>query len=109
MFLMGDFTIDHLNFHTTQHINEFIDNIMSPSLQPQMWQPTRIHKNHKTLIDNIFCNILKFEIKNSVSGNITTTLSANLPQFFLIPDFFSNSPPSKYNIMTHDWKSFNSQ
>ena len=62
MFLMGDFTIDHLNFHTTQHINEFIDNIMSPSLQPQILQPTRIHKNHKTLIDNIFCNILNLEL-----------------------------------------------
>ena len=81
----------------------------SPALQPQKFQSTTIHKNHKTLIDNIFCNISNFEIKNLISGNITTTLSDYLPQFFLIPDVFSNSPPSKYNIMTHDWKNFNSQ
>ena len=24
----------------------------------------------------------------------------HFPQFFLIPDFFSNSPPSKYNKIT---------
>ena len=109
IFLMGNFNIDLLSFDTSQHINEFIDNTTSSSLQPQISQPTRIHKNHKTLIDNIFCNIPNFEIKTSVSGNITTTLSDHLPQLFLISDFFSNSPPSKYNIMTHDWKNFNSQ
>ena len=27
---------------------------------------------------------------------------------FLVPDFFSTLPPSKYNIKTHDWKNFNS-
>ena len=70
---------------------------------------TRIHKNHETLTDNSFCNIPNFEIKNSVSGNSTTILSDHLPQFFLIPDFFSNSPLSKYNIMNHNWKNFNSQ
>ena len=106
---MGDFNIDLLSFDTSQHISEFINNITSSALQPQKFQPNRIHKNHKTLIDNIFCNISNFEIKNSISGNITTTLSDYLPQFFLIPDVFSNSPPSKYNIMTHDWKNFNSQ
>ena len=59
----------------------------------------------KTLINNIpYLNI-----KNSVSGNITTALSDHLPQFFLMPDFFSNSPPSKYNLMTQDWKNFDSQ
>ena len=109
IFLMGDFNIDVLRFDTSQHINEFIDNITSSSLQPQTLQPTRIHENHKTLIDNIFSNAPNFEIKNSVSGNITATLSDQLPQFFLIPDLFSNSPPSKYNIMTHDRKNFNSQ
>ena len=72
-------------------------------------QTIRIHKNHKTIIANIFCNIPNFEIKISVSGNITTTLSHHLSQFFLKPDFFSNSPPSKYNTMTHDWKNFKSQ
>ena len=58
----------------------------------------------KTFIDNNFCETTNFEIKKSVSGNITITLSDHLTQFFLIPDFFSKSPPSKYNILTLDWK-----
>ena len=45
---MGDFNINLLNFNSLQHINEFIDNITSSSLQPQILQPTTIHKNHKT-------------------------------------------------------------
>ena len=61
------------------------------------------------LVDNIFCNIPNFEIKHAVCGNITTTLSDHLPQLLLIPDLFSNSPPPKYNIMTHVCKNFNSQ
>ena len=46
--LMGDFNINLLSFNSLQHINEFIDNITSSSLQPQILQPTTIHKNHKT-------------------------------------------------------------
>ena len=66
-------------------------------------------KNIKLLFIIFFCNIPNFEIKNSVSGNITTPLSDDLSQFFLILDFFSNSSPSKYNTMTHYLKNFNSQ
>ena len=51
---MTEFHIDFLSFDTSQQINEFIDNIASSSLQPQMLQPTRIQKKHKTLIHNIF-------------------------------------------------------
>ena len=35
-------------------------------------------------------------------------MSDHLPQFFTIPDFFSNSPPTKYN-MFYDWENFNDQ
>ena len=105
---MGDFNIDLLTCDTSQLINEFVDNITLSSLQIQILQ-SRLHKNRKTLINNIFHNIPNFEIKNLVSGNIATTLSGHLPQFFLIPDFFSNLPPSKCNIMTHDCKYFTDQ
>ena len=100
IFLMGGFNIDRLSFDISQHINEFIDNITSSLLQLQILQPTRIHKIQKTRIDNVFSKIPNFEIRNSVNGNITTTLSDQPPQFFSILDFFYNSPPSKYNIMT---------
>ena len=68
---MGDFKIDLLSFDNSEHINEFINNNTSSSFQPQILQLTRLHKNHETLIDNVFCNIPSFEIKNSVSGSIT--------------------------------------
>ena len=55
-----------------------------------------------------FVTFSNFEIKNLISGNITTALPDHLPQLFLVPDFFSTLPPSKYNIKTHDWKNFNS-
>lgn len=60
---MGNFNTDLLSFDTAQDINEFIDNSTLSSLQPQILQPTRRYKNHKTLIDDIFCNIPNFETK----------------------------------------------
>ena len=39
-------------------------------------QPTRISSNSKTLIDDIFPNILS---PDSVSGNLTATISDHLP------------------------------
>ena len=44
-----------------------------------------------------------------MSGNISSSISDHLPQFFILPDIFSNSPPAKYNIMFHDWENFNNQ
>ena len=36
-------------------------------------------------------------------------ISDHLPQLFILPDFFSNSPSTKYKIMFHDWENFNNQ
>ena len=44
-----------------------------------------------------------------MSGNISSSISDHLPQFFILPEFFSNSPPTKYNIICHDWEKFNNQ
>ena len=44
-----------------------------------------------------------------MSGNISSSISDHLPQFFILPEFFSNSPPIKYNIRSHDWEKFNNQ
>ena len=29
--------------------------------------------------------------------------------FFILPEFFSKSPQTKYNIISHDWEKFNNQ
>ena len=47
-------------------------------------------------------------VKSVMSGNISSNISGHVPQFFILPDVFSNSPPIKYNIF-HDWEIFNNQ
>ena len=38
-----------------------------------------------------------------------STVSDQLLQFLILTEFFSNAPPSKYNIYTHDWKKFDEE
>ena len=98
-----------LNFDTSEYVSTFLDDLASNSLQPQILLPTRISNNSKTLIDNIFCNITNTLVKSAMSGNISSSISDHLPQFFILPEFFSKSPPTKYNIISHDWENFNNQ
>ena len=44
-----------------------------------------------------------------MSGNILSSISDHLPQFSILPEFFSKSTPTKYNIISHDWEKFNNQ
>ena len=64
IFLMKHFNIDLLSFDASQYINKFIGNITSSSLQPQIIQPTKRHKNHKILFIIFFVtfSILKLKI-----------------------------------------------
>ena len=52
--LVGDFSIDLLNFDTPEHDNTFLDKPASKSLQTQIIPPTRISNINKTLIGNFF-------------------------------------------------------
>ena len=42
-------------------------------------------------------------------GNSKSTVSDYLPQFLIFPEFFSNAPPLKYNIYTHESKNFDEE
>ena len=107
--LLGDFNIDLLNFDTSEHVTTFLDDLVSNSLQPQILLLTRISNNGKTLIHNTFCNIPNPPVEGAMSGDISSSISDYLPQFFIIPEFFSSSSPIKYNIIFHDWQKFNNQ
>ena len=107
--LLGDFNIDLLNFDTSEYVSSFLDGLASDSLQPQILLPARISNNSETLTDNIFCSIPNTLVKSAMFGNISTSISDHLPQFFILPEFFSKSPPTKYNIISHDWEKFNNQ
>ena len=69
-------------------------------------QPARITSDSKTLIDNIFTNV---SLPDSLSGNLTATISDHLPQFLIIPNIFSNPPPNKSNIYERDWSNFDQE
>ena len=58
IFLLGDFNINLLNYNEHQPTNEFLDSLASNSIIPYTLQPTRITSHSKTLIDNIFSNVL---------------------------------------------------
>ena len=47
--------------------------------------------------------------KTAISGNISSSISDHLPQFFKLPDFFSISIPTKHKIMSYDWENFSKQ
>ena len=86
--------------------NEFLDSLTSNSFLPYILQPTRITSHSKILINNIFTDIT---LPDSVSGNLTVTVSDHLPQFLIVPDIFSNPPSNKFNIYERDWSNFDQE
>ena len=102
IFLLGDFNINLLNYNIHQPTNDFLDSLASNSIIPYILQPTRLTSHSKTLIDNIFSNILSSEI---ISGNLTATISDHLPQFLFSP----NPSDNRSNIFERDWSKFNKE
>ena len=96
IFLLGDFNINLLNYNEHQPTNEFLDSLASNSIIPYILQPTRLTSHSKTLIDNIFSNVLSCE---TISRNITATISDHLPQFLFAPNVLSNPLCNKSNIL----------
>lgn len=79
--LMGDFNIDLLNYDSDSNIAQFLDQLLSNSLYPTISAPTRITNKSKTLIDNIFLNLLNTKL---IGGNIYESISDHLPQFLIL-------------------------
>ena len=69
-------------------------------------QPTRITSHSKTLIDNIFTNVI---LPDSLFGNLRATISDHLPQSLIVPNIFSDPPSKKPNIYERDWSNFDQE
>ena len=82
-YLMGDFNLNLLNYHTHQFTGEFLDIMYSNMCFPLINRPTRITSNTATLIDNIFTNNLD---TYSFSGLLFTDISDHLPIFSFFYD-----------------------
>ena len=93
--LLGDFNIDLIKCSTNASTSEFFNLISSYNFLPYITLPTRITDRSQTLIDNIFSNATSTKI---ISGNLTSTVSDHLPQFFVYPDFNKTFVPRKHNI-----------
>ena len=46
---------------------------------------------------------------DSISGNLTVTISDHLPQFLIVPSIFSNPLSNKSNIYERDWSNFDQE
>ena len=103
VFFLGDFSIDLLNYNDHQPTNEFLDSLASNLFLPYILQPTRLTSQPKTLIGNVFSNVISHEV---TSGNIAPTISDHLPQFLFVPIVFSNPSCQKSNIYERDWSEF---
>ena len=97
--LLSDSNVDLMKYDNHHSTNEFLDSWSSHLFLPHITQPTRIRHSSKTLIDNIFSNTLT---ENTISGNVTSTISDHLPQFIILPNIFSNPPSNKSNIYKRD-------
>ena len=107
IFLLDDFNVDLLKYDHHIPTNEFFDSLSSYMFLPHIIQPTRVSNNSKSLIDNMFSNIVG---PNSVSENLFATVSDHLPQFVIVSNIFSNSPSdSKLNIYEMDWTNFDQE
>ena len=63
----------------------------------------RISNNSKTDY-NSFCNIPTPLVKNSMSSKLES-----LGNFFILQDIISNSPSTKYDVISHDCKTFSNK
>ena len=96
VFLLGDFNVNLLNYNDHNPTNEFLDSLASNSFVPYILQPTRLTSHSKTLIDNIFSNIISLE---AIFGNLTSTISDHLPQFMIVPNVFRRILLKKQNFI----------
>ena len=75
----------HYNGHKAA--NECLDSLACNFYVPYIIQPSQHASHSRTLINNIFSNIISKDY-----GNITATISDHLPQFLILPNTFANPP-----------------
>ena len=76
-----------MNYNEHNQASECSDSLASNSFIPLILRPAIITSYSNTLIDNIFLNVIDWDI---ISGDFTATISDYLPQFVIIPNMFGN-------------------
>ena len=62
VFLFSDYNVDLSKYERHFPTNEFLDFLASSMFLPYIMQPARVTSNSKTIIDNIFSNIISTDI-----------------------------------------------
>ena len=88
--IMGDFNVNLINCNDDKNISNFLDTMLSHSFLPFITTPTRITRNTKTLIENIFYNK---PVNDIMSGNLSSIISDHLIQFLIEPSKFTDKSP----------------
>ena len=99
VFLLGDFDFNLLNYNDHNSTNKSLDSLASNSFVTYILQQTGLTSHSKTLIDNLFFNVISPE---AISGNFTPIISDHLPQLMIAPNVLCNSPWHKANIFERD-------
>ena len=92
--IMGDFNINLINYNDDKNTDNFLHTMFSQSFLPYITTPTRITRNTKTLIDNIYYNK---PLNNIISGNLSNIISDHLIQFSIEPLDFSEKSSKMMN------------
>ena len=82
-----------MNYNDHQPTNDFFDSFAFDSFISYILHPTRITSHSKTLIDNIFSNLISPDI---IFANITATISDHLPQVSYAPNLSNPTPKCNY-------------
>ena len=106
IFLLGDFNINLLNYNVHQPTNDFLGSLASNFIIPNILQTARLTRHSKTLIENIFSNILYSKI---ISGNLTATISDHLPQILFAHNILSNPSYNRSNMFERNWSKFDKE
>ena len=88
--IMGDFNVNLINCNDDKNISNLLGTMLSHSTLPFITTPTRITRNTKTLIDNIFYNK---PLNDIMSGNQRSVISDHLVQFLIEPSKFTEKSP----------------
>ena len=101
--LLGDFNINLLKCDENLDVSNFLDILGSQLLIPQITLPTRVTRDSKTLIDNIFSSV---PVHQSFSGNLLHSISDHLPQFFCESFVYDDDSGESIPCYYPDWSNF---
>ena len=82
VYIAGDFNFD-LTRIDSEETSDFFDMMTSSQLLPTILLPTKLNRQHDTLLDNIFTNQFNPDMS---SGNFTMQISDHLASFLVVPN-----------------------